>query len=254
MLSSQGFRIAGLLADSAFGISVSSAGNVNGDGYNDIIIGASAENGGTRAAYVVYGGPALASFTVSNSMSTNQGFKINGEFFRSYFGTSVSAAGDVGAQGSLVYIIFGGSALDSVTLSSNLGSAGYIITGPSGSTTFGRSINSTGDVNRDGYSDIIIGNYQESKSIGSAYVIFGGANLSNLTVSSMSSNQGFKISGLTNQSYFGYFVSSAMDMNNDGYDDILIGAFGESFSVGAAYIIFGGSALSNITVSKQYNA
>ncbi|MBL8008380.1 MAG: FG-GAP repeat protein [Ignavibacteria bacterium] len=222
-------------ANSYLGYSVSTAGDVNGDGYADIIAGAYGYNNYTGRAYIYFGG---------YSMDNTADITLNGEASNDYFGRSVSTAGDLNGDGfsdvitgsfgyssfsGRAYVYFGGSSMDNI--------ADVIMTGTS-SNFFGRSVSSAGDVNGDGYSDVIIGETQFSPSTGRAYIYFGGATMDNL--------QDVTMTGETVNDRFGMAVSSAGDINGDGYADVLVGAEGFSSNTGKAYIFFGGSAMNNV--------
>ncbi|WP_077024935.1 beta strand repeat-containing protein [Fuerstiella marisgermanici] len=184
------------------GVSVSGAGDVNGDGYDDVIVGASSSgNASDGAAYVVFGSgaPFNPSFDLLTLDGAN-GFRVDGVDDGDYTGVSVSSAGDV---------------------------------------------------NGDGYSDLIIGAYGVDDVIddrkysysGEAYVVFGkaGAFPAVFSPNSLDGINGFKLDGVAHRDHFGEAVSTAGDVNGDGYDDLLVGApFAESSSgVGDAYVVFG---------------
>ena len=217
-----------------FGHSVSSAGDVNGDGYDDIIVGAY----GSNAAYIFYGGP---------SMDANYDVKLVGENGR--FGYSVSSAGDVNGDGyddvivgadyyddgsntavGAAYIFYGGPSMDSIYDVKMVGENTY--------DNFGTEVSSAGDVNNDGYDDVIVGAYRydngSNTNDGAAYIFYGGP--------SMDSIYDVKMVGENAGDYFGLSVSSAGDVNNDGYDDVIVGAEGSN----AAYIFYGGSSMDSI--------
>ncbi|MBP6671743.1 MAG: FG-GAP repeat protein, partial [Bacteroidetes bacterium] len=223
----------------SFGNSVSSAGDVNGDGYDDIIVGAygytsTASNKGR--AYIYFGGP---------NMDNTADVILNGEQLLNYFGFSVSTAGDVngdgyddvivGAYGNLLYagrayIYFGGAAMDNI--------ADKAMEGEAANNYFGQSVSTAGDVNGDGFSDVIVGAYGNTSSAGRAYIYYGGTNMNTAADVTMSGQAAFD--------QFGVSVSTAGDVNGDGYSDVIVGAFGNSSNAGRTYIYYGGAAMNNV--------
>jgi hypothetical protein len=140
-------------------------------------------------------------------------------------------------------------------LSSFTLSQGFIIDGPNIYNSFeqnglGWVISSAGDVNKDGYQDIIIGEPWYNNSSDRAFVIYGGSNHKDINVDSLTIDQGFSIIGEsnTNQWRTGYALSSAGDINNDGFGDIMIGA-PNAHMVGINYVIHGGSNIADIDLS-----
>ncbi len=209
-----------------FGYSVSTAGDVNGDGYSDVIIGAhrytntESEEG---AAFLYSGSSTGLIATPSWSAESNQA--------DSRFGTSVSTAGDVNGDGFSDVILGArlhdngesneGTAFIYHGSSSGLNpTANWTGEGNQAEAQFGFSVSTAGDVNGDGYSDVIIGAvlYANGETgEGRAYVYKGSAlGLNSTPIWTSESNQ--------INARFGYSVSSAGDVNGDGYSDLIIGA------------------------------
>jgi VCBS repeat-containing protein len=263
---SNGFAINGIngvnsdgFSDSS-GKSVSSAGDVNGDGIDDLIIGAPSAASGAGQSYVVFGSSNAfdANFNLSTLDGSN-GFAINGSGIDTS-GNSVSSAGDIngdkiddliiGAPGTgKSYVVFGSSNAFSANLDlSNLdGSNGFAING-NANDFFGASVSNAGDVNNDGIKDLIIGAYNAASGAGQSYVVFGSSSgfNANLDLSSLNGNNGFAING-NSTDFSGISVSTAGDINGDGADDLLVGASGASLGAGQSYVIFG----TTITPSNQ---
>jgi hypothetical protein len=270
-----GFVINGIDAGDSSGNSVSTAGDVNGDGIDDIIIGAkfSDPNGQDKAgeSYVVFGGAAVGAGGTLELSSLNgvNGFVINGfdEFDQS--GISVSCAGDINGDGTddiiigaiggnagagTSYVVFGGAAVGAggtLELVSLNGIYGFAINGINTAVASGVSVSWAGDVNDDGTDDIIIGAYRGRPNgvthAGESYVVFGapglGAGLWWWDLSELNGVNGFFINGIDSSDHSGFSVSSAGDINGDGVDDIIIGAYGADPNgqgeAGESYVVFG---------------
>ncbi len=229
--------ITGERIDNFFGFSVSNGGDINGDGYDDILVGANKYNVRTGKVYIYYG---------ASQMDNTADFTLTGEGAGNNFGYSVSTAGDVnndgyddiivGAYGynfgtGRAYIYFGGRTTDRI--------ADVIMTGKVTDGFFGYSVSTAGDVNGDGYDDVIVGNYKSG--LGNAYIFFGGESMDNIADVTLSG----EMPNVT-PSDFGYSVSTAGDINGDGYDDVIVGAWSYYYGTGRVYIYLGGSPMDSI--------
>jgi len=219
-----------------FGNSISSAGDVNGDGYDDVIVGASRYSGDRGRAYIYYGGV---------SMNNLADVVMIGELSGGSLGSSVSTAGDVngdeysdvivGASGyNRAYIYLGGSEMNNI--------ADVIMTGEVGGDFFGGSVSNAGDVNGDGYSDVIVGAGQFDlngvNTIGRAYLFFGSSSMDNVADIIMT--------GELINSEFGNSVSTAGDINGDGYSDVIVSAYSYVSHTGRVYLFYGGALMDNM--------
>ena len=266
-----GFVIQGDEANDFAGTSVSSAGDINGDGIDDLIVGAfGGDDGGTHSgvAHVIYGKLGAARGTVDlTGLAASVGFNIQGDKPNDFAGRSVSSAGDVNGDGiddlivaasygdnggvdaGEVYVVYGqpGNTRGTVDLTGLAASGGFCIQGFVAGSFTGWSVSSAGDVNGDGIDDLIIGApYSDigGANAGEAYVIFGqaGATRGLIDLSGLASSDGFVIRGSAANNFVGYSVSSAGDVNGDGIDDLIVGAFGCNDGgsyAGKAYVIYG---------------
>lgn len=222
-----------------FGISVSAAGDVNNDGYDDVIVGADFEYHETAffpgKAHVFSGNGGGVLYTLQSANMEENG----------HFGCSVSGAGDTNGDGYPDLVI--GARYESPGSSPPSAGRAYIFSGDGGELLqtlqspdqqsfglFGSSVAMAGDVNNDGYHDVIVGAYYEYDGIedaGKAHVFRGDTGDLLITLESASP----EVSG-----HFGRAVSSAGDVNNDSYHDVIVGATGEDGGVldaGRAYVL-----------------
>ena len=216
----EGFVLPGIDGNDHSGGSVSGAGDVNGDGIDDVIIGASGgdPNGVTNAgeSYVVFG--------------RNSGFPAAFEL-----STLFPEGGGDGTAGFVLKAIDAGRDFDGISVSG----AGDV----------------NGDVNGDGIDDFIIGaRYAETNGefeAGESYVVFGRSTgftalfelRSLFPEAGGDGTAGFVLKGIDAGDKSGHSVSNAGDINGDGIDDFIIGAFtadpnGET-NAGESYVIFG---------------
>lgn len=240
-------------ATTGFGTSVASAGDVNGDGYEDVIVGAyqwdSASYTNEGRAYVYHGS--------SSGLSTTPDWTVDpADQVNAYFGFSVAAAGDVNNDG-YGDVVVGAYGLDANVVDEGriwlyLGSATGLSTTAAGtwdpvnqlSSHFGYAVAGAGDVNRDGYDDVVVGAYKYDSATfsdeGLAYVFHGAA-------TGLASTAAWSAEPANNAgALFGSSVASAGDVNGDGYADVIIGAprwdDGTFTDEGRAYVYHGSSS------------
>jgi Ca2+-binding RTX toxin-like protein len=281
-----GFVIHGQDVDDFSGISVSSAGDINGDGFDDLIIGAYSAGGpgNTRTeagdSYVVFGhaGGFAAETDLAAVAAGNGGFVIHGQDAYDHSGISVSSAGDINGDGfdDIIigarfgdgpgntrglagdsYVVFGkasGFAAEIDLAAVAGGNGGFVIHGQDAGDESGFSVSSSGDINGDGFDDLIIGAFRSDgpgntrRYAGDSYVVFGKASgfAAEIDLAAVAhGNGGFVIHGQDAGDHSGCSVSSAGDVNGDGFDDLIIGAYGAGgpgntrTEAGDSYVVFG---------------
>ena len=269
LTSDRGFAIRGHGAYSYAGQSVASAGDVNGDGFDDVIVGVPrGASGGVMSgeAYVIFGHDGGLGDIDLAALNPGQGFILRGVAAGDYAGNSVASAGDINGDGfddlivgaryadddyyagdtvGKAYVVFGhDGAFGAVDLGALTPDQGFEIRGQAGFVQAGISVASAGDVNGDGFDDIIVGApYAGPDSAGRAYLIFGREDgFGTIELDALTPEQGFIVEGPAADARAGWSVASAGDVNHDGYDDLIVGAPGTpdtANDVGAAYIIYG---------------
>lgn len=210
-LGAAGLTFVGIDYGDQSGEPVHNAGDVNGDGFDDFIIGASGGDSG----------------------SNNK--KDAGE----------------------AYIVFGKanwSAGTTVDLSTLNGTAGFTLLGGDAYDRAAFAVSSAGDVNGDGFDDILVGAFladgtgNAKNNSGESYVVFGKADWSatpTVNLGTLNGTNGFTLLGANSDDRSGSAVSNAGDVNGDGFDDILIGAYGGDGAgnaktmAGDSYLVFG---------------
>ena len=266
-----GFKISGEAIGDDCGWAVASLGDINGDSFDDLIMGARWYATGTGRSYLLFGGNEVGSglFNLSG-LNGNNGFKVNGESIQEHSGGSVSQAGDfnkdgypdflIGAdsaspggsnQSGRAYLVYGGvqNHQGLLNLSSLNGLNGFTLNGEQADSYAGYSVSAAGDVNKDGFSDLLISAWLSSvngyTTAGCNYVIFGHSSDSNnvTDLSSLNGTNGFKLNGEASFAHSGVSVSGGGDVNQDGYADLIIGANGYGALRGRSYLIFGGSGV-----------
>jgi hypothetical protein len=268
-----GVRIVGLGPAEQTGLSVNWAGDVNGDGLGDILVGAQVGEVGTNAAkgavYVIFGSNLpLVSPLVVDQLNGANGFAIRGLNNDDLLGFSASAAGDFNADGfgdiivgvpnadpgnpprlnaGSAYLLFGSTGpfaaqFDLLSLS---GGNGFRIDGMREGDRLGIAVGAAGDVNGDGFDDVILGAPQSTtgtpsrSEAGETYVLFGAATASAAVfdLSTLNGRNGFRLEGVAPQDRAGSAVAGAGDVNGDGYDDLILGAPFQNN--GTAYVFLG---------------
>jgi hypothetical protein len=232
----------------AYGSAAAGAGDVNGDGYADLIIGAplfaegEVDEGGAWVFHGSAGGLAIAA-----------SWEAAGEQAGALFGASVACAGDVNGDG-FDDVLVGAHGFDDTVEDQGrsdlyLGSAGGLAAAPAWTAStsrpsahYGWSVAGAGDVNRDGFDDVLVGapywDQGDTTDEGKAVLYLGAAAALPAT-----SAWGFELDSAFE--HVGWAIASAGDINGDGFGDVVLGADNwdhpESFE-GAAFVFLGSVA------------
>ncbi|NRA57425.1 MAG: FG-GAP repeat protein [Phycisphaerales bacterium] len=293
-----GFVIQGVDDGDGFGLSVGALGDFNGDGIDDVIIGAPSaspigQRGGGKA-YIIFGsGSGFPMSFDAASLDGGNGLVLEGVSSLASgerAGFSVDGAGDLnndGARDAIIgtqfarfpdlvfagkaYVVFGrqdGTFDPSASLADLDGSDGFVLTGSEFNNLAGRSVSSAGDTNGDGIDDVIIGvpGRGEGRYVGhyyrccpgAAYVLFGRDVPGGATsfpaagqLASIPREEGYVILGGDVDGDAGFAVSSAGDVNGDGFDDLLVSAPEVDTYYGEAYVVFGKPTAQSSTLSVR---
>jgi hypothetical protein len=240
------WKAEGNQAGAQFGASVGSAGDVNGDGYGDVLVGSPLFNSGQidEGRVFLYRGS-------SSGLSIGAAWTAESNQADARFGSSVGPAGDVNGDGysdaivgaplydngqtdeGRAYVYQGSSAGLSIA-------PGWMTESNQAGAQFGSSVGTAGDVNGDGYSDVIAGAplYDNSPANeGRAYVYHGSA-------SGLKTTPNWKTESNQANAQLGVSVGTAGDVNGDGYADVIVGASGYDngqVDEGRAYVYHGSS-------------
>ncbi len=221
------YRFNGGSAQDKFGSSVSGAGDVNNDGYDDVIIGASGHDG-NRGMMRTYSG-------LNGSIIRTK----YGDDWGDLFGASVSSLGDVNQDGYDEVIVgalwhgnhdYGTADIGQVKVFSGYnGIPLYTLYGDEAGSAFGRSVSGAGDLNNDGYPDFVVGMDQYNYGRGRVK-----------TFSGKDGSVMHTFDGDNAAHYFGFSVSGSGDIDGDGYDDLVIGTLWTTNSNAGSVHVFSG--------------
>lgn len=274
-----GFVLNGTVVQGYLGSSLSSAGDINGDGIADLLVGEVGGHVGELAdagnAYVIFGRSGSFDATIDlSSLNGSNGFVVNGLAAFDRLGGAVASLGDINGDGlddvivgaasadpgsisqaGSAYVIFGSTAgFDaSFDLSALNGSNGFVIEGYQQTQHAASALGSAGDLNGDGFNDIVIGSQhfdhlpaaENGENVGEIYVVYGSSEgfSPTLRLNELNGTNGFSMRGFNAGDAIGAEVSSLGDINGDGFDDLAI----DARSFGGIYVLYGAATLTDAT-------
>ena len=265
-----GFAIEGFAAGDRAGDAVAPAGDVNGDGLDDLVIGvplANAAGGNAGRAFVVFGKADTNAVDLLDVLAGTGGFAINGAATLDQLGDAVAPAGDldadgladiiVGAPGVEIedgdflrgrsYVVLGkasGTAVSAGSLAMGIG--GFAIDGEQTGDLSGWSVGGGADLDGDGFADAVVGAQNADYAGGTAgrgYAMWGRADATTISRGDLSQGiGGFAIDGEAGSDVAGWSIAAAGDVSGDGFGDVVLGAIGAAggSATGRAYVVFGG--------------
>ncbi|GJM21016.1 MAG: hypothetical protein DHS20C15_09310 [Planctomycetota bacterium] len=260
------------------GSALGAAGDVNGDGYDDFLIGVPYSDSpafDTGNVYLVYGDASLPASINLAAAASGTVTRFLGEASGDTFGAAVAGIGDANGDGTpdfligatghdpsavnlagRTYLVYGSNSFgDTESIGSLVSGEVVKIDGIAASDLSGARVEAAGDFNNDGYADALIGaeqaNPNSKADSGNAYVVYGGSSLPDVIALASLGSAGVTLNGERAGDRLGGDVAGGGDVNNDGYDDILLGADqwdvvgGVQTDDGRAYLVYGGASIAN---------
>ena len=241
VLAEEGLILSGLSAGDQVGSDTAAAGDLNNDGYDDILIGAPYASAGSGTAYVVYG-PVTADRALTSAdlilvgAAEGDGLgrgltSIGDPDSDGYSGILLGAYGADNNQGR-IYLLSG-----PLSAGTDLSSAAAQITGEAPADNFGRAMDGAGDLSGDGVVDFIVGarGHDLAADDAGAVYVFSGLTSGSITAAEADG----RLDGTAAEDFAGWSVCGAGDVNSDGFQDLAVGSYSTGDTAGAVWLVHG---------------
>ncbi|MCX4242826.1 Ig-like domain-containing protein [Paraliomyxa miuraensis] len=244
------------------GWSVAGNGDLDGDGYDDVVVSAPFSWNGQGRIYVVFGRPDPTSIPLTDVAGGIGGYVVYGDDVAAYTGWSVAVLPDLDGDGNddlaigagwssangnrsgRVAVIFSQDFGATMSLSSLLLADGFAIDGAEAEEWAGWSVDALDDLDGDGIAEILVGAPQATDVLpgagGRAYVVFGKTDATPVSLASVLAGTGGGLALLGQPAdHVGWAVKGLHDLSGDGLPEILAGSYSASGSAGRAYVTHG---------------